>query len=231
MIKVLVIENNQQVVRDLSFCLQVRYPEAVIVSAVESSKGIEMVETELPDLVMVDSSLSDMNVLDLISKIRQFSDVPLIILTEGETDLDRAKGLEMGADEYVAKPFSPIELLARVRALLRRTQGIGFKRERWLSIGSEITIDFSTHEVLVSGKRVKLTPIEYNLLSELVRSEGRIVTHHALLEKVWGSEYTNDPSFLKTYVYRLRQKLEPDAEEPQMLLTERGIGYRFARRI
>ena len=228
---VLLIEDNQQVVRDLSFCLRVRYPEAIIVSADEGSKGIEMVETESPDLAMVDSSLPDMDTLDLISKIREFSDVPLIILTEGETDMDRARGLEMGADEYVTKPFSPIELLARVRALLRRTERIGFKRERLLSMGSELTINFSTHEVLVSGKQVKLTPIEYSLLSELVRNEGRVLTHHALLEKVWGSEYTNDPSFVKKYIYRLRSKLEPDARDPQLLLTERGIGYRFIRRV
>jgi len=229
--KVLVIEDNEQVIRDLSFCLQVRYPEAIIVSVAEGAKGIEMVETESPDLVMVDSSLPDIDTLDLVSKIREFSDVPLIILSEAETDMDRARGLEAGADEYVTKPFSPIELLARVRALLRRTQRIGFKRERLLSVGSELTINFSTHEVLVSGKRVKLTPIEYNLLSELARNEGRVLTHHALLEKVWGSEYTNDPSFVKKYIYRLRSKLEPNASDPQLLLTERGVGYKFVRRM
>ncbi len=145
--------------------------------------------------------------------------------------MDRARGLEAGADEYVTKPFSPIELLARVRALLRRTQRIGFKREHLLSMGSELAINFSTHEVLVSGKRVKLTPIEYNLLAELVRNEGRVLTHHALLEKVWGSEYTNDPNFVKKYIYRLRSKLEPNASDPQLLLNERGIGYRFIRQI
>jgi len=209
----------------------VRYPEAIIVSASEGSKGIEMIETESPDLVMADSSIPDIDTLDLVGKIREFSDIPLIILSEGETDMDRARGLEAGADEYVTKPFSPIELLARVRALLRRTQRIGFKRERLFSMGSELTINFSTHEVLVSGKQVKLTPTEYNLLSELVRNEGRVLTHHALLEKVWGSEYTNDPSFVKKYIYRLRSKLEPNARDPQLLLTERGIGYRFIRRV
>jgi len=120
-VKVLVIENNQQVTRDISFCLQVRYPEVSVVSVVEGQKGIEMVETESPDLVMIDSSLPDINTFGLVSKIREFSDVPLIILCEAETEMDRARGLEAGADEYVAKPFSPIELLARIRALLRRT--------------------------------------------------------------------------------------------------------------
>ena len=156
--KVLLIEDDQQVVRDLSFCLGVRYPEAIIVSAYDGSKGIEMIETESPDLVLTDSSLPDIDILDLVGKIREFSDVPVMILSEGETDLDRARGLEVGADEYVIKPFSPIELLARVRALLRRTQQIGFKREHLLSMGSELTINFSTHEVLVSGKRVTPSP-------------------------------------------------------------------------
>ena len=229
--KVLVIENNQQVVRDVSFCLQVRYPEVSVVSVAEGQKGIEMVETESPDLVMVDSSLPDTDTLGLVGKIREFSDVPLIILCEAETDMDRAKGLEAGADEYVAKPFSPIELLARVRALLRRTQGVGFKPERSVSIGSELTIDFTTNEVFLSGKRVKLTPIEYNLLTELVRNNGKVLTHDSLLEKVWGSEYTTEYSFVKKYIYRLRSKLERDASKPQMLITERGIGYKFVKRI
>ena len=143
--------------------------------------------------------------------------------------MDRARCLEAGADEYVIKPFSPIELLARVRALLRRTKGVGFKPERLVSIGRELTINFTTREVSLSGKRVKLTPIEYHLLSELVRNNGRVLTHSTLLEKVWGSEYTDEYSFVKKYIYRLRSKLEPDASKPQMLLTERGIGYKFVK--
>jgi len=230
-VKVLAIEDNQQVVRDISFCLEVRYPEVIVVSVAEGSKGIEMVETESPDLVMVDSHLPDIDTLGLVSKIREFSDVPLIILSEAETDMDIARGLEAGADEYVTKPFSPMELLARVRALLRRTQGLGFKPERLVSIGGELTINFTTREVFLSGKRVKLTPIEYGLLSELVRNENRVLTHRALLQKVWGSEYASDYSFVKKYIYRLRSKLQPDGSKPQMLVTDRGVGYRFIRPI
>ena len=203
----------------------------MVVSVAEGLKGIELVETESPDLVMVDSCLPDIDTLDLVSTIREFSDVPLIILYEAETDMDRAKGLEAGADEYVIKPFSPIELLARVRALLRRTQGLGFKPERLVSIGGELTINFTTREVILSGMRVKLTPVEYHLLSELVRNEGRVLTHRVLLEKVWGSEYTDDFSFVKKYIYRLRSKIEPDASKPQMLLTERGVGYKFVKSV
>ena len=230
--KVLIIEDNPQIVRDISFCLQVRYPEVAVVSVGEERKGLDMVETESPDLVMVDSSLPDVDILELVSQIREFSDVPLIILFEAATDMDRARGLEMGADEYINKPFSPIELLARVKALLRRTQGFGFKPERFISIGGELTINNDTHEVLLSaGKRVKLTPIEYHLLLELVRNNGRVLTHSNLVEKVWGSEDVCDQSYVKKYIYRLRSKLENDAGKPQMLLTERGIGYKFVRPI
>lgn len=227
--KVLIIEDDQQVIKDISFCLKVRYPEVMIVSVDEGQKGIEMVETEAPDLVMLDLTLPDMSTLDIVSKIREFSDVPLIIISEAETDMEIARGLEAGADEYVTKPFSPIELLARIKALLRRIQGVGFKPGNVLSLGDHLTINFSTHEVFISGKRVKLTPIEYKLLQVLVRNEGRVLNHRTLLERAWGSEHIDDPRYLKKYVYRLRQKLEPDAREPQMLLTERGIGYRFTR--
>ena len=226
--KVLVVEDDRKVIGDISLCLKVRYSEVTIVSAAEGLKGIEMVETESPDLVMVDSSLPDIDALDLIERIREFSDVPLIMLCEVDTDMDRAKGLEAGADEYIIKPFGPIELLAHIRALLRRTQGLGFKPGRLVSIG-ELTINFATHEAFLSGRRVKLTPVEYNLLSELVRNEGRVLTHRVLMEKVWGSEYADECSFIKKYIYRLRSKLESDASKPQMILTERGIGYRFIK--
>jgi len=220
---------NQRVIKDIFFCLQVRYPEVSVASVAEGTKGIEMVETEWPDLVMVDSALSDIDTLDLVGKIREFSDVPLMILYEGESEIDVAMGLEAGADEYVTKLFSPIELLARVKALLRRTQGLGFKAESLVSIGSELTINFTTHEVFASGKRVNLTPIEYHLLSELVRNEGRVLTHHCLLEKVWGSEYTGDISFTKRYIYRLRKKLNNGSDNSQMIHTEHGVGYKFIK--
>jgi DNA-binding response OmpR family regulator len=227
--RVLLIEDDDRTVKDVCFCLQVRYPEAVIATAGSGSAGLAMAETESPDLMLVDSSLPDIDTPSLVKEVREFSDVPLVILSESETDMDIARGLEAGADESVAKPFSPIELLARVKALLRRAQGQGFRPEHEVYVGSGLTINFGTQEVLVSGEPIKLTPIEYRLLAQLVRNEGRVLPHGLLLERVWGPEYTGDASFVKKYVYRLRSKLEPNGRRPKMLVSQRGVGYRFVR--
>lgn len=229
-VKVLIIEDDQQVVSDLHFCLGVRYPEVTVISVGDGHKGRRIVETDSPDLVVVDSPLCGMDILELVRQIRDFSEVPLIILSENknDNDMDIAKVLEAGADEYVTKPFRPIEFLARIRALLRRTHGVRSKYDRSISIG-ELTINFATNEVLISEKPVKLTPIESRLLSELVINEGRVLTHSRLLEKIWGSDYTTDSSFVKKYIYRLRSKIQPDKSKPRMIFTEWGIGYKFVR--
>lgn len=226
--KVLIIEDDQQVVSNIAFCLAVRYPEVVTVSLSQWQKGIELIEAELPDLIIVSSSLPEINITDLIGQIRQSFDVPLLVLIEGESDIDRAMVLEVGADDYIHKPFSPIELIARVTALFRRTQGLGFKHDHTFSAGA-LTINFSTRDVSLSGRSVRLTPHEYSLLSALAQNEGRVLPHSLLLEKVWGSEYIDDHAFIKKYIYRLRSKLEPDPDSPRMLLSERGVGYRFVR--
>jgi two-component system KDP operon response regulator KdpE len=186
--KVLVI-GDDEVVKNTSFYLQLRWPEVITLSAAEGSKGIELVETEAPDLVMADFSLPDMKGLDLVSQICEFSDVPLIILMGQETETERARVLEVGADDYISKPFSAIDVLAKVNALLRRTHAVGFQRGRLPLVIGDVTINLSTREVFLSGKPVKLTPHEYDLLLQLVRNEGRVLTHRILLEKVWGREY------------------------------------------
>lgn len=226
--KVLVI-GGREVVRNISFILQLRWPDAVIVSAAEGAKGMELVETEAPDLVMVDFPLPDMNGVNLASKIRGFSDVPLIVLMGEATEMERARVLEEGADDYITRPFSPVDVLAKVRALLRRAHAVGFQRNHLPLVSGELMISSSTHDVFLSGEPVQLTPHEYELLLQLARNEGRVVTHRALLEKVWGPEYVADPCFLKKYIYRLRQKLHDDARKPKMILTERGVGYKFVR--
>jgi DNA-binding response OmpR family regulator len=227
-VKILIVEDEESLIRDIAFCLTVRYPDAIIVSATNGLEGIEMIETEMPDLVMVASTPPDIGTLDFISKIRQFSDVPLLTFTKAVSDIDRAMVLEAGADDYIPKPFSPIELIARVKALLRRTNGLGFRQEKSLTAGN-LNINFGTRKVSLSGRQVKLTPLEYGLLVQLVRNEGRVLPHRFLLEKVWGAEYIADYTFVKKYIYRLRCKLESEPENPQMFLCERGVGYRFIK--
>jgi two-component system KDP operon response regulator KdpE len=228
-VKVLVIDDDPQVIRDISFCLKVRYQDAMIVSVGQGLEGIEMVETEAPDLVMVDSSPPDIDIMKLISCIREFSDVPLVVLSEEQSETQRASTLETGADEYVTKPLSPIDLLARVAALLRRAYALGFSAERSLNIQGKLVVNFSTHEVLLRGQHVRLTPIEFKLLSELARHENKVVSHRSLLEKVWGPEYVGDSDLIKKHIYRLRLKLHPDSSAPQLIFSERGTGYRFVR--
>ena len=227
--KVLLIESPQEETKNISFTLQLRWPECTVLSAVDGSKGVELIETESPDLVILDVAVSGIDGLGLVSRIRSFCDVPVIILTDSSNEMVKVSGLEIGADEYVTKPFNPIELLAKVVALLRRVRGVGFRADQEpLSFGS-LTLNFSTREVFVWGERVKLTPIEYNLLTQLVRNEGKVLTHSALLEKVWGRDYVDDSSFVKKYIYRLRSKLHDDASNPKILINERGVGYRFVR--
>ena len=227
--KVLVI-GDDAVAKDISFYLQLRWQNAIVISAAEGSKGIELVEVEAPDLVMADFCLPDMSGLDLVAKVREFSDVPLVILVEQETGMERSRVLEAGADDCITKPFSPVNVLAKVNALLRRAYAVDFHRDHLPLVSGNLTISLSTHEALLSGKPIKLTPHEYDMLLQLVRNEGRVLTHRALLEKVWGTEYADDSGILKKCIYRLRQKLGDDTDPPRMILTERGIGYKFARR-
>jgi len=225
--KFLLVSDNQQVVNDLVLCLRVRYSQCTIITVGSSEQGVEKIETESPDLVMIDTSLPDMKTVDLIRRIREFSDIPMMILYEMEPSMDLARYLEIGADEYVARSSNPIELLAKVRALLRRTYGTGFSPDHAAVSGGKISIDFTTHEVWISGKQVILTPTEFRMLSELAMNEGRVVTHRRLLEKVWGSAYCDDYSFTKKYVYRLRRKLCDVSNNREIIRTERGVGYKF----
>ena len=227
--KILIINGEEQLVKDITFCLQVRYPDIAIITSREGLPGLDILEHELPNVVFLGSSLPDVSILDMIKKIRELSDVALFVMSEGQNELRQAELLEAGVDEFINKQFSPIEFLAKVTSLLRRTYGLGFKQQRTFSIGDRLSINFSTREVLCSGKNLHLTRTEFNLLSELVRNEGNVLTHRMLLEKIWGSEYSDEPSFLKKYIYRLRSKIEYDSTNPQMIMNERGVGYRFVK--
>lgn len=228
--KVLVIEDNQEVVDSLCLCLKLVWPQVNTIATAEATKGIELVEAESPDIVILSLELPDMDGFDVLTQVRSFCNVPIIVLSVRQAETDKAKALETGADDYIVKPFSPIDLLARVRAVLRRAGMPQPKQgDASLFVSANLTINFATHDVLVSGNRVKLTPIEYSLLCNLVRNEGRVISHRSLLEKTWGSGYTDDINFLKKYIYRLRLKLNDHDSSRPMLVNVRGTGYKFVR--
>ena len=227
--KVLVIEDSQEMVQTLSLCFRLRWPEALCVSTAEGSKGVELVEREAPDVVILDLGLPDKDGLDVLKEIRTFSDVPVLILSVRDDGLSQVKGLELGADDYITKPFGPLEFLARVRAVLRRAQGAVSSEGDVLPFRSGgLTVNFDTREVFIDGESVHLTPLEYNLLIHLVRNAGKVMSHHSLLSTVWGEGYT-DTGILKTYIYQLRSKLGHDGGTDSMIVNERGMGYRFAK--
>lgn len=228
--KVLAIGESQEVAKNIPFSLRLRWPDAIILSAAEGSKGLELVEAEAPDLVMADFSLPDMTSLELVGRIRELSQVLLVVLAEGGTAMDTAKLLEAGADDYITTPCVAVDVVAKVNALMRRAQPVGFGRNHMPLVSGDLAINLSTREVFLSEQRVRLTPHEYELLLHLVRNEGRVVPHRTLLEKAWGPEYVKDVPFLKKYVYRLRQKLNEDVDHPRMIFTVRGLGYMFSRR-
>jgi len=229
-VKVLVIEDSEEVVENLSICLKMAWSQVNIIATADGGKGVDLVETESPDIVILDLELPDTDGFKVLEQIRSFSDVPIIILTAREAEMDRAKSVEMGADDYITTPLGCIELMTKVKAILRRaTMPQLAENHRSMFISGNLMINFATHEVFVSGQPVKLTPTEYNLLCNLVRNEGKVVSRRFLLEKTWGSDYIEDTSSLKKYIYRLRVKLK-DSQNPQpMLRTERGVGYKFIR--
>lgn len=196
----------------------------------EAGNGIEALEKlrdTLPDLVILDVSMPEMDGFEALRHIREVSTVPVIMLTVRQSEADKIRGLDLGADDYLAKPFSPPELLSRIRALLRRSLMAPPARKTSIVVDPDLTIDFSRREVMVRGAKVVLRPTEYRLLYHLVNNAGHLLTHETLLSKVWGHEYRDESHYLRLYITYLRQKLEKDPAHPRYILTERGLGYRF----
>jgi DNA-binding response OmpR family regulator len=227
--KVLVIEDDPGIIEVVSLCFQLRWSGTTVVSAANGHKGVELVETESPDVVILDIGLPDIDGYQVLREIRRFSEVPVLMLTVRGEDTDVAKGLELGADDYITKPFSHIELIARVQAVLRRAQGLNVTNEERPFTSGKLSVDFSRNEVLLSGKSVKLTSTERKLLYHLIRNEGRILSHESLLSKVWGDTYVDARDLLRVHIQHLRQKLEDNTEVPNIIVTEHGIGYKFIK--
>jgi two-component system, OmpR family, KDP operon response regulator KdpE len=198
-----------------------------VISAANGIEALERLRADLPDLVVLDVMMPEMDGFETLRRIREVSNVPVLMLTVRNEEADRIKGLEIGADDYLAKPYSPRELQSRIKALLRRSFTPAPPRKTRIVVDQDLTIDFGSHEVWVRGEKVTLRPTEYRLLYHLVNNAGRLMTHETLLSKVWGSEYRDESHYLRLYITYLRQKLERDPAHPKYILTERGMGYRF----
>jgi two-component system response regulator VicR len=227
--KVLLIEDSKEIQEAISLIFELHWPEAEVMVAGEGLKGITLVETESPDIVILDLGLPDIDGFKVLKEVRRFSDIPTIILTVRGEEIDKIRGLELGADDYIVKPFSHMELLARVRSVLRRSHIPELKGTEKPIVSPNLSIDFATRAVTKNNKHIKLTPTEFNLLQCLARNEGKVLAHHVLLTKVWGEEYTDSSEYLKVYIQRLRDKLESDPAAPRILISERGVGYKFVR--
>ena len=224
--RILIVDDEPDVIKVISMSFRMQQPAWEIISAEEGPEALKLLEQERPDVVLLDIGLPDMSGLEVLKSIRVFSDVPVIMLTVRDDELSKVQGLELGADDYVTKPFSHLELLARVRAVLRRAQSLPLAQEHPFTSG-DIHLGFARRELSVRGHPVPLTGTEYRLLYHLVRNAGRVMTHEALLARVWGREYTDEISYLKSYISRLRNKLESDPHNPEYILTEYGVGYWF----
>jgi DNA-binding response OmpR family regulator len=224
---ILVVDDEERMARFIR--LNLEHDGFKVVEAYRGIKAVQALRDSLPDLILLDVMLPDMDGFEVLKMIREISSVPVIMLTaKGEED-DRVRGLELGADDYVTKPFSPRELVSRVKAVLRRTEqpSTGSASSEKIVVDDHLAIDFGRREVWVGGELVKLRPTEYRLLYHLVQNAGWVMTYDQILAKVWGYEYRDESHYVRLYVNYLRQKIEEDPANPKYILTERGVGYRF----
>lgn len=223
---ILVVDDEERMARFIR--LNLEHDGFQVVEAFKGMQAIQALRDSMPDLILLDVMLPDLDGFEVLKLIREISAVPVIMLTaKGEED-DRVHGLELGADDYITKPFSPRELVSRVHAVLRRTEALsGMGSRDLIEVDDRLKIDFGRREVWLDGKLVKLRPTEYRLLFHLVQNAGWVMTYDQLLSKVWGYEYRDEPHYVRLYINYLRQKLEKDPADPKYILTERGVGYRF----
>ena len=222
---ILVVDDEARMVRFIQ--LNLEHDGFQVISAYNGREALEQVRSQLPNLILLDVMMPDLDGFEVLERIREQSAVPIIMLTaKGEED-DRVRGLELGADDYITKPFSPRELVSRVRAVLRRTETESSLASGMIEVDDRLKLDFNRREIWINDKIVQLRPTEYRLLYHLVQNAGWVITHEQLLTKVWGYEYRDEPHYVRLYINYLRKKLEEDPANPKYILTERGVGYRF----
>lgn len=224
--KLLIVEDERDVAEVIAFGARIAWPDCELAYATNGTEALAVFAAESPDLVTLDAMLPPPDGFAVCARIREQSQVPILMLTVRDAVLDKVRALETGADDYLTKPFDHLELLARLRALVRRSNVSPASSLAPLIVG-DLTIDPRTHEVTVGGQPVPLTATEYRLLDVLARNVGTVVPHRRLLEWVWGDEYVRDVGYLKVFVRRLRQKLGDDADRPRYIQTHWGVGYRL----
>ncbi|MDF1520254.1 MAG: response regulator transcription factor [Brevefilum sp.] len=223
--RILVVDDERRMVGFIRLNLEQDGFE--VIEAYNGTQALDRLRDSLPDLILLDVMMPDIDGFEVLRMIREISQVPVIMLTaKGEED-DKVKGLELGADDYVTKPFSPRELVSRVKAVLRRGSTFEEEDEGVIEVDDRLKIDFGKREVWVDDELVKLRPTEYRLLYHLVQNAGWVLTHDQILTKVWGYEYRDEPHYVRLYINYLRKKIEEDPSDPKYILTERGVGYRF----
>jgi two-component system KDP operon response regulator KdpE len=223
--KVVVIEDEKSIIDAISVAFEFRWPEVVLATSNTGKRGIEVVKREHPDVVILDINLPDINGFDVLKGIREFSSVPVIILTVRSDDADILRGLEAGADDYIIKPFNYLTLLARVKAVLRRAENVPLKTNHDTTVSPRLKIDFVNQRVAVDDQPVKLTPMEYRLLILLVKNKDEEVPYQRIVEEIWGKCFKGDTENIRIYVRRLRKKLHD--VPAHMILNRRGSGYVF----
>jgi two-component system KDP operon response regulator KdpE len=225
--KILIVDDEADVVESVRLGFELQWREVDILEAASGEAALDVVEHGRPDIVLLDIGLPDIDGFEVVRRLRAFSDVPIVMLTARDDAMDKVKGLELGADDYVTKPFNHLELLARVKAVLRR-HDMPAPTSRAPSFRSGgLEVDFAKQEARLDGERLDLTPTEYKLLYHLVRNAGHVLPHGTLLAKIWGREYVDEVDYIRVYIRRLRDKLGDDPDAPRFIRTERGLGYRF----
>jgi two-component system KDP operon response regulator KdpE len=225
--RILVVDDEPDVMESVQLGFTLQWREVDVVGAATGEAALDAVERQRPDIVLLDVGLPDMDGFAVLRELRAFSDVPVVMLTARDDAMDKVKGLELGADDYVTKPFNHLELMARVKAVLRRLD-MPAPASRAPSFRSgDLEVDFAKQEARLRGARLDLTPTEYKVLYHLVRNAGHVLQHGTLLAKVWGREYVDEVDYIRVYIRRLREKLGDDPDNPRYIQTERRLGYRF----
>jgi DNA-binding response OmpR family regulator len=223
--RILVVDDEPRMIGFIRMNLELEGYQ--VIEAHDGLQALEAVRTQLPDALLLDVMMPHLDGFETLRMLREFSSIPVIMLTAKSEEDDKVFGLELGADDYITKPFSPRELSSRLKSVLRRVEMPNSPEKSILKIDDRLSVDFNRREVIVKGEHIKLRPTEYRLLFHLIENAGWTVPHEQLLAKVWGYEYRDETHYVRLYVNYLREKIEEDPQNPKYILTERGVGYRF----